>query len=388
MKDRTEQHILLVDEDKHLDDLYRSLRKTYSIYRARGGEQGLHLLEREGPFAVVIADYDMRGMDADTFLDRVGVLSSDTVRVMLVAAEDYETAIEALNRGRIFCFLERGCSSDLFAASLKRALEQHELVRTNRTLVEQTIRCNIQVLSDMLCLANPEAFGRGARIQSHVRYVADRLDLSPDWLYESLGLLSQVGCVTIPQDVLARLARGEKLSDAEKKMLDRHAQVGYRILKRIPGMEEAAEMVFHQRGMDAFAEKQATEAVKVGSQILAAAVGFEDLLSAGNDKGAVVEALRRRNVCSQEVLSFLARVVSTARKLSFRALKTAELTVGMILDQDVITDDGSLLITRGEEITPAVRERLIRYAEGGSISEPIHVRIAATPSGVTGARKP
>ena len=100
-----------MDEDKHLDDLYRSLRKTYSIYRARGGEQGLHLLEREGPFAVVVADYEMRGMNADAFLDRVETLSSDTVRIMLVASEDYETAIEALHRGQIFCFLERGCSN-------------------------------------------------------------------------------------------------------------------------------------------------------------------------------------------------------------------------------------------------------------------------------------
>lgn len=383
---KPQHHVLLVDDDQRvLDPVYRTLRSEHDIRRARGGEQGLIVLEREGPFAVVVADYRMPRMDGEEFLGRVREHAPDTVRVMLAGREDYGTAVALLNQGWIFSFLPRPCSSKVFRAGLELALEQHELIRAKGILIGQTLRRHIQVLSDMLSLVNPEAFSRAVSVRGYVRHIVDRLDLSPSWPYEAAALLSQLGCISVPREVLVRLANGEELTTEEKELFDRHPHVGYRLLKKLPGLEEVAEMVVHQRGVNGLAHNQASASVSLGSQILAAVIGFDDLLMAGIEKEAAIETLRRWNICDPEVLSSLARIVSSGRQLSFRALPAAQLSVGMILDQDVVTDDGRLLITRGAEVTAGVRKRLCNYARRGSIPEPIHVRIAADAPEVTGS---
>ena len=62
-----------------------------------------------GPFAVVVADMRMPGMDGVEFLQHVKEMSPDTVRIMLTGNADMQTAIDAVNKGNIFRFLTKPC---------------------------------------------------------------------------------------------------------------------------------------------------------------------------------------------------------------------------------------------------------------------------------------
>ncbi|MEA1997081.1 MAG: response regulator, partial [Gemmatimonadota bacterium] len=59
-----EEKILLVDDDPNILSAYkRNLRKQFHIEVAGGGEEGLEALKNKGPFAVIVADMQMPGMD-------------------------------------------------------------------------------------------------------------------------------------------------------------------------------------------------------------------------------------------------------------------------------------------------------------------------------------
>src|SRR5579862_9816129 len=100
------EKILLVDDDSNVLSGYRRiLSREFQIETALGGEPALKLVLENGPYAVVVSDMRMPGMDGIQLLSKVKSESPNTIRVMLTGNADLDTAIEAINEGAIFRFL-------------------------------------------------------------------------------------------------------------------------------------------------------------------------------------------------------------------------------------------------------------------------------------------
>ncbi|MEZ6104810.1 MAG: response regulator [Pirellulaceae bacterium] len=84
-------------------------------------EAALEELRQHGPFAVVVSDMQMPGMTGVQLLHRIGELSPDTVRMMLTGNADQQTAVEAVNEGHIFRFLNKPCEPEVLALRSSRA---------------------------------------------------------------------------------------------------------------------------------------------------------------------------------------------------------------------------------------------------------------------------
>ena len=164
----TAEKILLVDDDSNILEGYRrGLIREFLLETALGGEQALTLAAENGPYAVVVSDMRMPGMDGIQLLSRIKALSPDTIRVMLTGNTDTETAINAINEGSIFRFLNKPCSKEVMAKTITAALMQYRLVTAEKHLLEQTLSGSLQVLTEVLSLINPAAFSRAERAAVH-----------------------------------------------------------------------------------------------------------------------------------------------------------------------------------------------------------------------------
>jgi DNA-binding NtrC family response regulator len=161
--------VLCVDDEPNvLEGLRRQLRRHFSVATANGGILALEVLEREGPFAVVVSDMRMPEMDGAAFLGRVREQAADTVRVLLTGQADLDATIAAVNEANIFRFLTKPCPTESLITALNAAVEQHRLIMAERVLLEQTLHGSVKALTDILGLANPTAFGRAARAKKYV----------------------------------------------------------------------------------------------------------------------------------------------------------------------------------------------------------------------------
>ena len=283
--------ILLVDDEQAvLDGLCRQHRKHYTLVPACGSDAGLQAVAEEGPFAVVVTDYQMPGMNGTQFLAKAREHDPDMIRIMLTGQADLQTAIDAVNHGHIFRFLTKPCEPEILRGCLDAALEHCRLRNAERDLLEQTVRGSIEVLADVLALSNPSAFGRATRIRGLVRHVVQHLKLSDGWQYESAALLSQIGCVAVPEDLIDRMAAGEKLPAEQVAMLERHPEVARDLLVKIPRLQGVAEMVYHQHST---AEPSDDRAVVLGGRMLAAALNFDEYLSVGATRNQALDALNK-----------------------------------------------------------------------------------------------
>lgn len=110
--------ILAVDDDKSvLDAFARKFRKHYDISCAFSAKEGLDLLSQEGPFAVIVSDWKMPGMDGVQFLGEAKRRAPDAARIMLTGHGCRHLAEDAVGEGHLFRFLTKPCLPvDLFAA--------------------------------------------------------------------------------------------------------------------------------------------------------------------------------------------------------------------------------------------------------------------------------
>ncbi len=130
--------ILIVDDEAPLlAALRRQLHADFDICTAQNGETALKALEEDGPFAVVVSDMRMPGMDGAHLLEAVSRRSPDTVRIMLTGCSDQETAIQAINAGGIFRFLTKPCPAEVLRDAVEQALIQYTLVTKGKEHVKK-----------------------------------------------------------------------------------------------------------------------------------------------------------------------------------------------------------------------------------------------------------
>lgn len=132
------------------------------------GSGGIDAVSHEGPFAVVVSDLRLPGMDGLAFLDRVKEMSPDTIRILLSGNADLESAIAAIDQGNVFRILQKPCEKTELVEVLNAAVEQYRLVTSEKVLLTQTLHGSVKALCDLLALANPAAFSRGMRAKQYV----------------------------------------------------------------------------------------------------------------------------------------------------------------------------------------------------------------------------
>lgn len=184
------EKILFVDDDPGVLEFYQDyLRTSFSIESAPDADQALTLLRCHGPYAVIVADMNMPGMNGIELLIKVQEIAPDTVRVMLTGDAEQQTAMMAINQGHIFQFLTKPCPLDALAATLRNSVKQHRLLTAERELLEHTLNGSIKMLTDILSTVEPQSFGKSQKIREYARLLAEFLKITPSWEIEMAAML-------------------------------------------------------------------------------------------------------------------------------------------------------------------------------------------------------
>jgi response regulator RpfG family c-di-GMP phosphodiesterase len=379
--------VLCVDDEPNvLEGLQRHLRHQFQVTTAVGSTAGIEALQQDASFAVVISDLRMPGPGGVVFLTWVREIAPDAVRILLTGNADVANAIAAVNEGQIFRFLQKPCAPEILIPILNAAAEQHRLVTSERVLLEQTLQGAVKLLTDLLALVHPAAFGRASLAKERAGQLADLLQCPAFWAVEVAALLSQIGLITLSPETVDRIHAGEVLSDGEREAVAHLPAIAERLLANIPRLEPVRSILQHQNhGYLAAGPGISTgvDAVPRGAQILRAVLDFDRLEAEGIATGQALEVMRHRaGQYDPAVLAGLGRILGGGGgEEDLRELALADLRVGMCFAADVTTDRGVLLVARGQEVTPALIDRIENYWQGLTIVEPIRVLVpAAAPA--------
>jgi len=150
MAESDRARILIVDDDPLvIEGLQRQLHAQFDVTGTTQPKEALKLVVTQGPYAVVVSDLRMPGMDGIALLYSIRKLSPDTVRVLLTGYADVEAATAAVNEGNIFRFLAKPCPTKTIIRALEASVAQHRNITAERALLEQTLCASLKTLTEI-----------------------------------------------------------------------------------------------------------------------------------------------------------------------------------------------------------------------------------------------
>jgi DNA-binding response OmpR family regulator len=162
---QTADIMVVDDEGVTRVSLSEALRlEGYRVATAASGEEALSVVEKRGPFDLVILDLKMPGMDGLEVAERIYETASDTVIILLTAFGTMETAIEAVRKGA-HDYLLKPCPIPEILESVREGLEKRRQEQRRLQLVEQLKQTVSQLDSidgredaDRVIAAEPDRF--------------------------------------------------------------------------------------------------------------------------------------------------------------------------------------------------------------------------------------
>ncbi len=101
------QNILLIDDEiDNIEALERLFRKSYTVFKATSGLEGLEILKKN-QMTIIISDQRMPGMTGVEFLKKSIPIQPHSIRILLTGFTDVESIIEAINAGQIYRYVTK-----------------------------------------------------------------------------------------------------------------------------------------------------------------------------------------------------------------------------------------------------------------------------------------
>ena len=371
------EKILFVDDDANiLSGFQRNLRNRFTVVVAESADLALETLKKDSSFAVIVSDFRMPAMNGVQFFSRTSADWPDCVRVLLTGEADTRAAAAAVNQGNIFRYLAKPCPALTLEKTLEEAVKHHSLITAEKVLLERTLRGSMEVLTEVLNLVHPVAFSRSNRIYHIVKQILASIDIAGKWEFEIAAMLSHIGCITVPFEILDKVCNGKDLSKEEHAIYWSHPETGRLLLEKIPRLELVAQIIANQaqplKPIAAWQQIETADPLTLGSHLLKLALEVEEATSKRLNKAALM--LRLRSNPHHPALLKAVEGIDSAESKSM-LLPSSELTCGMILDSHIIGENGLLLMAKGQFLSATLIQYLRRRFEYSGVEEPIRVMV-------------
>ena len=263
--------ILVVDDETHVRAMVGSTleRQGFEVQLASSGREALETLEL-GNFDLVLTDIVMQDVNGIALLERIHAQYPNLPVVMVTAIHDISVAIDSMRRGA-YDYLLKPFEREHLLSTVQRAMDhRHALEETHnyQQSLEQMVRARtemlrhamedlehsydvtLEALGDALDLKDSETEGHSKRVTAYTIALARAMGIPPaDIKVIARGaFLHDIGKMAIPDEILRKPG---KLTPEEQAIMREHCMRGYHMLRKIPFLAGAAEIVFcHQEHFD------------------------------------------------------------------------------------------------------------------------------------------
>jgi putative nucleotidyltransferase with HDIG domain len=298
---RRPARILVVDDEAHVRSMIGATleHRGYDVQLATSARDALETLERDA-FDLVLTDIVMRDGNGIAMLECIRAQQPNLPVVVVTAIHDISVAIDSMRRGA-YDYLLKPFEREHLASTVERALdhrqalqESHnyqqslELVRARTEMLRQAMEdlehsydVTLEALGDALDLKDSETEGHSKRVTAYTIALARAMGVAPAEIKVIArgAFLHDIGKMAIPDEILRKPGT---LNPDEMGVMRDHCTRGYHMLRKIPFLAEAAEIVFsHQEHYDGngYPSRLRGAEIPIGARMFAVADALDAITS-------------------------------------------------------------------------------------------------------------
>jgi putative nucleotidyltransferase with HDIG domain len=312
--------ILVVDDEEPIREIVATMLRTagYSCKQAGSGMEALAVLTSGEEFELMLSDLMMADLDGIGLLERTKEKYPDMPVVMVTAVHDISVALAAIRNGA-YDYLLKPFEREQLLNTVSRALENRRLKVENRiyqTNLESLVKARtdqlqaanreligsyditLQALGDALELKDLETEGHSQRVTAYTMAIARAMGLPAEQVATIArgAYLHDIGKMAIPDRILQKPA---KLDAEETAIMREHCFKGYHIVKKIPFLKEACDIVYsHQEHFDGSGYPRGLkgEEIPLGARIFSVADTLDAITSDRPYRAARSMAVARKEI--------------------------------------------------------------------------------------------
>ncbi|MBS1799494.1 MAG: response regulator [Acidobacteria bacterium] len=297
------ERVLVVDDEAPVRGIVAALleHSGYSSVTAGSADEAIETLSQDHGYSLVLSDIMMPGTDGLTLLDRISADHPGLPVIMCTAVHDVHVATSAFRRGA-FDYLLKPFERIQLEGAVARAAEHSRNLRQNiayrqhleeiisaRTSrlrstmqdLERSYDITIEAMGDALDLRDEETEGHSRRVTAYTVALARSAGVDGDHLriIARGAFLHDIGKIATPDAILLKPGR---LNAEEMVIMREHCQSGYDMVRKIPFLREAAEIVYaHQERFDGSGYPRGLkgEEIPLGARIFAIADALDAITS-------------------------------------------------------------------------------------------------------------
>ncbi len=369
------------------------------------------LAERD--FAVIISDQRMPEMLGLDFLVESRRLRPRASRILITAVLALPTIVDAINRGEIFRFVAKPWLREELLATVRNAVQRHELITQNEALQIETQSLNSRLVAanadleakvrdleaqrlrlDGLNHQLSENFDQslelcrriittydpilGGQTKALVEFAAqmaltDSFTPAQSHALRTAAWLCDLGLIGVPREMLrAFRTPAAQLTERERTMLHAHPVYSQTLATQVDDSPEVGEIIrgHHERyDGKGYPDNLAGEAIPWPARCLAVAVGF---VESGLGKNAAIDAILAQSgrAYDPEAVRLFLKVSNLVQlPKQVREIMLHELSAGMVLANGIYSPHGLLIIGEGQALSPATIAKIRNHNQVTPISQ-------------------
>jgi response regulator RpfG family c-di-GMP phosphodiesterase len=410
--------ILIVDDEEIVLVALRDtlLREGYHVVASPHAIHALSVL-KEQPFSVVITDQQMPMVTGLEFLAQVRDIQPEATRILITAVLSLSTVIDAINKGEIYRFIVKPWLREELLATVKNAVQRHELIAKNARLqaATQTMNRQLQELnralesqmarvaeqnaqlqeltrsqeenlrrSIELCVQTMRTFyptvgTQARRVAALCQAMAHDSGLSPTekQTLEISGFIHDIGLVGVPRQLIRRWQDApNELSGAEWALIHQHPILGQELAAFVQHLTAVGPTIrgHHERwDGTGYPDRLRGENIPWLARLLGVAVAYaESNLESKLAKEMIIQG-GGTAFDPEAVRIFLRTAPKAAVPGKQRVVLLADLRPGMILAEGIYGENGMLLIPDGQRLTATYINKLANYNRINPIAQTLLV---------------
>lgn len=412
--------ILFVDDEKAiLKSMERFGRvQSWSVSVAESGEEALSLLA-EDQYDVIVSDMRMPNMSGSEFLKRAKALQPEATRVLLSGYSDIESVREAVNDASIFNYVTKPWEPEAFSQVIQAAAA-HKCEAVEREFIAKKTKDESVTLGKVALLMDKKAKERNIEVEqamalmqsmqvqselrlkesvnvlnqivdwkegrdaSHTRFVskyaekiAAYLKLGDSEIQEIsiAAMLHRIGLIGMPDSL--GVEPYYRLTQDERAQFDRYPLLGETALIQSQNLKGAAKIIRHHKECvngTGFPDGLNYKEIPLGSLIIGLLSDFFEVCLGRVEKNIAgiengTEYVRRwidKKYDRRVFEAFLAVFDNDCDELrGISVLSSGALTEGMVLEQDVYSKAGALMLAKNTAITQSILQSILGFEQKG-----------------------